>query len=455
MEHYGWMSLVPAICVILFALFTKRTLEALILGTLLSFIIVHGGGFFYPWMDTMFETLTDYDTMWAIMTCGLFGSLIALFRRSKGTLGFTNLMLKFATTAEKSLIATWILGIIIFVDDYLNILTLGAAMRDITDKHKVPREMLAYIIDSTGAPVCVILPFSTWAVFFAGVFASQPEVAALGVGEGMSLYTKIMPFIFYGWAAIIIVPLVALGIIPKLGPMKKAYQRTEETGKLYSDASDKFNAPELEEFKQGEGKLINFALPMIVLVALTVWTEDLLVGVLAAIAVCLILYLPTKLMTFNEFADDFMKGFCDLIPMLAIIFGALFLQRATSLVGLPAFVIETVKPYLSGEIYPAIAFLVVAGLSFITGSNWGVPAVTVPIIVPLGIALGANPFLVMSTVVSGGTFGSHACFYSDATVLTSSACGIENMDHALTQIPYGAIAAGLAFIAYAITGFIF
>ena len=130
------------------------------------------------------------------------------------------------------------------------------------------------------------------------------------------------------------------------------------------------------------------------------------------------------------------------------------MQQAANDIGLPSYIIETVTPYLNGTIFPAVAFIVVAILTFVTGSNWGIPAVCVPIIIPLGFSLGANPILVMAAVLSGGTLGSHACFYSDATVLTSTSCSIDNMDHALSQFPYAAMAAVISLVGFLVCGMI-
>ena len=452
--EYGVLSILPALIVIIFALLTKKTLEALLLGTLSTYIIMYGFGFGSKWSEAFFAAAGNPDNQWVLIVCGLFGSLIALLRKSKGTLGFAGKLERYCKTPKSTLITTWILGILIFVDEYLNIMTLGACMKNISDKKKVPRESLAYIIDSTGAPVCVLLPFSTWAIFYASVFGKEPAVAALNYGSDIATYLKVIPFTFYAWASVIIVPLFILGIIPKIGKMKDAYKRVETTGKVYGETSSKFNSDLLDEYANGEGKLIDFLLPMGVLIGMTIISGDLFISVIAALFVCLVLYVPRKKMTFDEFCDIYIRGFCDMVPTIAIVFMAFVMQQAANDIGLPNYVIETVAPYLNGDIFPAISFIVVALLTFITGSNWGIPAVCVPIILPLGASLGANLVLVMAAVLSGGALGSHACFYSDATVLTSSSCSIDNMDHALSQIPYALIASAVSLAGFLICGFI-
>lgn len=453
MDGYGILTIVPALIVIIFALVTKKTLEALFLGTVATYLIMYGSDFASYWADAFFKAAGSADNQWVLIVCGLFGSLIALIRKAKGTLGFSGKLEKICTTQKKTLLTTWILGILIFIDEYLNIMTLGACTKDISDKKKVPREALAYIIDSTGAPVCVLLPFSTWAVFYSSVFGKQEGIAALNFGSDIATYLRVIPYTFYAWASLIIVPLFILGVVPKLGKMKDAYKRVETTGEVFSNSSQKFNSNMVDEYSQGEGKLIDFLLPIGVLIGITLFGGDLFVAVIAAIIVCLFLYIPRKKMNFDEFCDIYIHGFCDMIPTIAIVFMAFVMQEAANDIGLPAYVIEVVKPYLNGALFPAVAFIVVAVLTFVTGSNWGIPAVCVPIIIPLGFALGANPILVMAAVLSGGTLGSHACFYSDATVLTSTSCSIDNMDHALSQFPYAAMAAIISLIGFIICGF--
>lgn len=451
MDNYGIITLLPPLFVIVFALFTRKTFESLILGAILGFVIAYKTAFFGPFMDAIYAVLMDGDTVWVILTCGLFGSLIALLEKSKGSFGFSKLMQKHADSPKKSLIASWILGIIIFVDDYLNVLTIGSSMRSVTDKNKVPREMLAYVIDSTGAPICVLIPFSTWVIFFSGVFADQAELAFLG--SGSEIYYHLLPYIFYGWTAAIVVPLVILGIIPTFGPMKKAYERVNSTGMVYSQESAKYNTSDAKDDTEN-GKLINFILPIIILILITFWQGDLLLGVIGGIITGVFLYLPTKAMSFDDFSNALLRGFADMIPMLAIIVAAFTIKLSMEEINLPNYIINAVLPYMKPAIFPALTFILVSMLSFITGSNWGIPAVTVPIIAPLAIAAGANPYLTLAAIISGGTFGSHACFYSDCTVLTSSAARIENLEHAFTQFPFALISAAIAVILYLIFGFV-
>ena len=461
MDNFGILTLLPPLVIIVFALVTKRTFEALLLGAVIGFFMTDTWNVIGATLDGFMSTCAE--NIWMILVFGLLGGFTFLLQRSKGALGFGKFIRKFAKSEKSTLILGWILGIIVFMDDYLNILTISASLRETCDKYKSPREMLAYVIDSTGAPVCVLIPLSTWAVFYAGVVGE--EAGMVSYGSGMDIYIQSLPFILYGWVAVIVVPLVIFRIIPMFGPMKKAYERVATTGRVYSEQSDKYNKgiTEFDKLMESEkmdddgkkGNIWFFLVPLAVVIFLCIYTGDLLTGLAFGIIVMLIMYLPTKALSFSEFCEGFASGFASMVPMMFITMGALTVQVSMDGIGLADFVIDAVLPFMNASLFPAITFLVVAGLSFITGSNWGIPALTIPILIQLALAGGANPLIAFGAIVSGGTFGSHACFYSDATVLTSQCCGIENMEHALTQIPFAAVAAGLTTIGFLICGFAF
>lgn len=453
---YGLLTLAPIVIVIALALITKRTLEPLILGTLCTYLIIDGAGFAQGWMDAFFRVATDRDHQWVFMVCALFGSLIALLGASHGTLGFSKWLSRLCRGPRSTLFITWVMGILIFVDDYLNIMTLSTCMKKQTDRNKVPREALSYVIDSTGAPVCAILPFSTWAVFFSGLFFAEQGVAQLGYGSAIETFYRVIPFAFYAIAAVVIVPLFGFGLLPKMGRMRTAYLRAGRTGQVYSPESRELNLEdEDDEAAPGaHGNILDFVVPIGVLIVLAIAGGELFLAVLAAIAVCFVMYIPRKKLSVTRFCDLAMHGFCNMIPTVAIIFFAFVMQEAMSDIGIAAYVINAVRPFMSAPLFPVITFAVVALLNFSTGSVWGIPAIVTPIILPLAFSIGANPLVVMGAIVSGATLGSHACFYSDATVLTSSCCRMQNMDHALSQLPYALCAAGLAAAGYLACGFL-
>ena len=247
------------------------------------------------------------------------------------------------------MLASFILGILIFVDDYLNVLTVGVCMKGLYDKKKVPRESLAFILDSTGAPVCVLLPFSTWAVFYANLFYNETLVNSQ-FSSGMSAYIHAIPYCFYPFIALFIVFLFCMGWFPKLGQMKKAYQRVAETGMVYSEASKKYNMA--EPVYTEDGNVWDFLIPIVLLVAVGIASGEILLGVLVAIVVCLILYVPRKLVSMEEFLNLMISGFGSMLSIFFMLVGAFSLANVCSGLGLTEYLIEIVKPFLSAGAFP-------------------------------------------------------------------------------------------------------
>ena len=455
--EYGALVLIPPIFIIVFALITRRSFLALLLGSILTYIIMYGLDSYGPIMDLVYGVLMDEDVIWTVLITGIFGSLIYLFQKSRGVEALSRVISKFATNARRSMIGAWLVGLIIFVGDMLNIMTVGVVMKKITDKYKVPREMLAYIMDSTAAPVAVLAPVSSWAAFFIAILMAQPEVNFTSDSEVYN-YLQIIPFLFYPMAAVIIVFLLSYGLLPKVGPMKKAFERAANTGKVYSDASKKYNLDEEEELPSEEQKIkpkvYNLLIPLGVLVFLAIYTGDILMGAIFAVITCALIYMGTRIMNLNTFASASLQGFVSMVPMMLIIVGAFMARDALMEIKLPEYVVANVAPLMDAALVPAITFLTVAILAFVTSSSWGIPAVVVPIMVPLAASLGAPMLPTLAAIVSGASFGSHACFYSDATVITSAIAKIENTEHAFSQFPYALLGAGVATIGFLIAGFV-
>lgn len=448
-----WLCLLPPIVIIVWAVITKKTFSALIIGVGLCYLLMDGTGFFAAGVDGMYSVLMDGDTVWVIALTIFIGVFIELVTNSGGVDALTQYILKVATTQRRTLLSTFVLGLCFFIGDVSNIGTVGAAMKKTSDRNKIPREALAYVLDSTAAPVCIMVPISSWGVFFAGIFMAEESLGFSG--SAISNYVHVIPFMFYSMAAILVVALFSAGVLPKFGAMKKAYQRVESGGHVYSERSAVLNEGDTEEELEGVAawKSLMFIIPLVILV---IWAIRgmFMEGAMIAIAICCIMYIPLKIMTFSDFCKHCMNGFKNMISPAIIIVGAFMVRDALVAMGLPEYISGAVEGILSPAIFPAIAFVVVAVLSFTTGSNWGVPAVMVPIVVPVAISIGCNPYMILAAIGCGGCFGSHACFYSDATVFTSAVCKIDNMDHALSQLPYCLLAAGLAAIAFLTAGFI-
>ncbi len=450
----GLIALIIIMFVVAGAVITKRCIEFLLLGSVAGCIVLYRGHFLGEWIGILQEVVGDPDNVWLWLVCGLFGSLIAVLQAAGGTGGFSRILSKFCKTQNRTMLASFILGLLIFVDDYLNVLTVGVCMKDLYDRRKLPRESLAFVLDSTGAPVCVLLPFSTWAVFFAGLFY-QHDLISSQFTSGMEAYIHAIPYCFYPFFALIIVFLFTIGRFPKLGAMKKAFVRVEQTGEVYSRESAKYNrggTMQGEEAMQN-GRLRDFLIPIVVLVGTAIVTGDLLLSVIVTLALCVIMYVPFRRMTMEVFTEHMIQGFGEMLTVFFMLVGAFSLAHVCGELHLTEYLIDLAKPFLTPALFPAVSFVLLAALAFVTGSNWGMSAVVIPILIPMCAAIGGNAVLTMAAIISGGAFGSHACFYTDATILSSSAAGIDNMEHAVSQLPYVMIAAGGAVVLYVVFGF--
>ena len=435
--------------IVIGAITTKKCEAFLIAGSMVGALVLWKQNFLSEWVSTLEGVISD--EAYVILICGLFGSLVALLTVSKGSFGFTKIVTKICNTERKTLFTTFLLGILIFVDDYLNVLSIGTAMKGSYDKKKVPREALAYLLDSTGAPVCVLIPFSSWAAYFGAIFLQQDCVKSLAGGSLMKTYLMAVPYCVYPIVALIIVFLFCMGWFPKLGGMKKAYDRVSTTGKTYSDVSRKYNIG--SEYGEEEGRSVwFFIIPLAILVGIAVVTGDLVIAAIIAILVCMVLYIGAKIMTFSEFWDTFVKGFADMLPIIILLISALTFQKIASEMEMTEFFVDLCKPIMSGAVFPMIAFIIVGLLAFMIANAWGVCTLVAPVLLPLGASVGADIVLVMAAILSGCAFGNHVCFYCDTTVLASNGAGIDNLEHAGSQLPYVLIGAAVSIVGFLILG---
>lgn len=444
---YGALSLIPVTVVIITAIITKRALEPLLLGSFVGFFILAKESFLFAYLDALYFELGNSATF--IITFGLFGIYIKLLEESNAINGFTQWGLKFANNKKRSGILTWVMGMVLFLDNYFSILGAGVSNRKIADKNKISREMFAFSVNMVACATCVLVPLSLWALFMSG------QIEKVGVLEisGMSAIAKSVPYMFFAWISIIMVLLYQFKIIPLFGPMKAAELRVEQTGKLlpYDDAAT------VDEDADGEGKstsVLNFIIPMVVLIAVTLVTSELIYGLIAGIAICYILYIAQRLIKPGAAFDLIGTGFQDMFIVTAIVISAFVLQQANDQLGLAPYVVDSVAPFINGAILPAIAFVLLLALGFITGSFWGMMAVCFPIMLPLAASLDANIFLTIGAVVGGAAAGSSTCFYGDSVTLTCGITGVKNIDYAKTALPLILPSILLSIIAYLIAGVI-
>ncbi len=453
MEDLGAVSLIPTFVVFVLAIITHRPIESLISGSIVGLIMIHGGQFIGGFAETSIRVMTDDDVAWVILVCGFMGSLIGILIRTGSISAFTEVMARFVKSQRSALMATWVLGIFMFVDDYLNSIAVGSAMRKLTDKYKVSREKLAYVVDSTAAPISVIIPFSTWGVFFAGLIVANgiaPE------GEGLNTYISAIPYMLYAWVAVLLVPLVIYGVIPSLGAMKTAETRAQTTGETVPpDAVHIEQANEtIQPLADVKPRISMFVVPMLILVLATMYFDkDFLIGIYITLGSTVIFIIAARIMSMHDTFDTVIDGFKTMIEPLGVVVAAFILKDVNDALGLAEYIVETMQPLLTPESLPAVIFASMGLVSFMTGSNWGVFVIILPIVTALTNNLGADMTLVIGATLSASTFGSHACFYSDATVLTAQASGCTAMQHALTQIPYALIAALITIVGFLVLGY--
>ncbi|WP_108447095.1 Na+/H+ antiporter NhaC family protein [Halomonas denitrificans] len=448
---FGWISLVPSLIVLVVAIATHRTLEALAIGAISGLILLQPEDFVGELADISLSVMMDETIAWLILVCGLMGGFIAMLEKSGCTLSFSHFMTRLVKTRRQSLLSTAALGVLIFIDDYLNALATSAAMKRLTDRFGVSREKLAYIVDSTAAPICILVPLSTWAVYFAELLETNGATES----AGMWLYIQSIPFMLYGWVAMGLVLLVAIGIMPDIGPMKAAEARAKGGQPIPDDAPDvALGEDDVPRTRPWVG-VINFLAPMAVLIGASAWFEiDLLKGVIVAIMFTILLYLIQRLATFATLMDAIMDGFRTMMLPLAIVAVGFVLREINDQLGMTAFMIDALTPHLTVALLPAIVFLSMAVVVFATGSSWGVFVISIPIVVPIAQSMGAPMPLVVGALLSASSFGSHACFFSDSSVLSSQGSGCQPMQHALTQFPYALIGAGVTALGFLALGFL-
>jgi len=454
-DELGAFSLIPAVFLIIYIFITRRILEALTLASLMGFLMVSQSledSVLDVFSESILNVMMSEDIAWLFIVCGLMGSIITLIERAGGAIAFGNWVAKTAKSRKPALIWTWVLGLILFVDDYLNSLTLGSCMAPVTDRFKVSREYLSYVVSSTAAPVCVLVPITTWSIFCSRLLEANgwaPE------GEGLYYFIKTIPFNYYGWAATFMVPLVILGIIPLFGPMRKAERRVAEGGALAPPGSEKIDIRGGVKMPIPDNpRILNFIIPMATLIGATIYFDlDMQIGVLVTVGYMFVAFLFQNLMTAEEFTDTVLQGIKNMILPLMLMVLAFLFAEVNDLIGFTAYVIDRASVVMSPATMPLVLFLVLCVTEFITGTNWGMYVIALPIVIPLSFAIDGNTTLAVAAVLSAGVLGSHVCFYSDCTILTSSATGCNNFDHAFTQMPLGLLAGLFAAVGFLIAGF--
>lgn len=457
MENYGFISLLPVICILIIAVTTKRTLFAMVCGLTVGAAILAGAneGFVNSWFNYVYASLSNESMQWIVLVVSMFGMLIVLFERSDAVKDFGLWAGRFIKTKKQALFGTFIMGVIIFLDDYLNNLAVGTTMKGITDRLGIPRTHLATVVNTVAAPVCILIPMSSWAAYFAMLMENEGVTVN---GTGMGAYLKALPFTFYAYLIVIVVLLQIIGVIPKIGQIKKDYARYEAIGDVFPEGTEREaleGETEISDEERAKAKPWNFLLPLVVMIVVTlVAGTEVLIGSTAGVLTAVVLYLVQKKMSFKDLLTCCYDGVINMGFVIILTVLAFAVQTVNIDLGLADYVISITEPVMKGAFLPAVVFIVCGIYAYATGCFWDLAAIILPIVVPLAQAVGVDPILASAAVFSGACFGSNTCLYGDGVIMCAQGCEIKSMDLMFATLPYALIAGGGSVILYLIAGFI-
>ncbi len=462
--EYGILSLAPAFVALALAFTTRDALFSLTIGVLIG-ILVTGQNLLMGFSGLLQNALGNADFIWIISIEVFIGMMIALFQKSGAIQAFGEVIEKRSLKSRGAQLIAWLLGIFIFFSDYFSPLYVGTVMRDITDKARVSREKLAYICDSTSAPVCTLIPFSSWGIYMAGLLVGIGVFVDKDIA--LSAVVKMVPYNFYGILSVAMVGLIAAGIVKDYGPMKKAEDRAMNEGKPLSDTARPLLGKELTQIKPNEGikpnLLLNFFMPALIIISVTLGTyivlgsAKTLEGFIAAVAYQFVVMLIQKMGTISELVETAVEGIKSVMTAMLILALAYCLNSISKELGTAQYIISASEAWMSPALLLALTFIICGIVSFFTGTSWGTYAIMTPICVPLAFTLtgGAATTLVFATigaVMGGGCFGDHCSPLSDTTILSSLAAGSDHIDHVKTQLPYTLTVAVISAAGYLVMG---
>jgi Na+/H+ antiporter NhaC len=481
MGDFGVLSLLPPLVAIILAIWTKRVLLALFAGVWIGGVMVAGGNPITGTTQTLDWIVGNAIDDWnakILLFDFLIGAGVGLIYKSGGAMAIARALTKTVRTSKAASLMGWLLGVLIFFDDYTNTIIVGNTMRPITDKTRVSREMLAYIDDSTAAPVAGLALVSTWIGFEVGLIGESFQDLGVTLGP-YAAWVSSVPYRFYSIFAIILVFLVAF-THRHYGPMLHAEYRARTEGKVLRDGAKPMMTTEIDLGLPKEGGNVwTFILPILTLVFVTlygmwvtggggeVYATDGLMGVLSnsdpalallwgsftMVVVAFFLVLLFKQMSLEEAETAIIQGMKQMIIANSILLLAWSIKSATDAVGTAPYVVDLAqRAGVSAGIVPLIIFLVAMFISFTTGTSWGTFSIMMPIAIPLAYhvsgEVGPVLFASIGAVFAGGIFGDHCSPISDTTIMSSMFSGSDHIDHVTTQIPYAVTAAGAGIILY-------
>ena len=469
-SSYGTLlALLPPVIAIVLALMTKEVYSSLFVGILAGSLIYSNWNLWdmvLNTFDVMISKICDSWNVGILIFLVLLGMMVSMINKAGGSAAYGRWAAKHIKSKSGAMISTCILGVLIFIDDYFNCLTVGSVMRPVTDKHKISREKLAYIIDATAAPVCIIAPISSWA---AAVSSVAPE------GEGLSLFISSIPYNLYALLTLFTVLFMA-----KIGLDYGKMKTCEKNAAMGIGYPEDENTQAAENTK---GTVLDLILPIVVLIVSCVLTMiytggffdpesgvymnfvdafagcdasmGLVLGSFFALAVTFVLYLPRKVITFKQFADSFVDGFRAMVSSILILIFAWTLSGVTNQLGAKVFVAEMVRGAAGSlaNFLPAIIFVIGCFLAFSTGTSWG----TFGVLLPIVCAVFPNGELMVISVaacLAGAVCGDHCSPISDTTIMASAGADCNHIAHVNTQLPYAMTVAAVTFVGYILAGFV-
>ena len=480
-----WALLPPVIAIVL-ALITKEVYSSLFVGILAGGLMYANfnlvGTLEHVTLDGFIGSLADSYNVGILVFLVLLGTLVCMMNLAGGSKAFGKWASEHIKSRVGAQICTIILGVLIFVDDYFNCLTVGSVMRPVNDAKRVSRAKLAYLIDATAAPVCIIAPISSWAAAVAG-FASESE----GV-NGFELFLRAIPYNYYALLTIIMMLVISLAKFD-YGPMKLHEMNARLNGDLFTSGSDDIAASDNSESGNSKGKVIDLILPVVVLIICCVVgmiysggffaaddadnyhniinafsNADASVGLALGSLVALIvdgLYfvLIRRVIKFKKCMECLPEGFKAMVPAILILTFAWTLKAMTDSLGAKIFIADIVNTSAGAfmNFLPAIIFLIAVGLSFATGTSWGTFGILIPIVLAaFGGNLTGNPITIIgiSACMAGAVCGDHCSPISDTTIMASAGAQCNHLNHVSTQLPYALTVAAVSFVSYIIAGFV-
>jgi tetracycline resistance efflux pump len=467
MTEPTWISVLPPLLAIGLAIVTRQVYLSLASGIWLGWTIMAGwnpvAGLGQA-IDETVRVLGDEGNAKVILFTLVIGALIATVEAAGGVRGFVDWVERknFVTSGRRAQVLTFIVGFVIFIESNITVLVAGAIGRPLFDRFRVSREKLAYIIDSTSAPICILIPLNAWGAYVLGLLGES------GVDQPLSVFIASIPLNFYAISAILVVLItVIFGV--NLGPMKKAERRTQG-GELLSAGAAPLLDPEVLSPPPNDRiapRARNMFLPiaaMVLMMPVALYitgggdlregngSTSVLWAVLTGLTVAWLLLLAQRAYTIDELTRTGLKGAGGLMSLALVLLLALALGSVARQLGTGVFIAQATGDLLPAAVFLPLVFIVGAGVAFSTGTSWGTFAIMIPIAVPAAQALGLPPAPFVAAALSGGVFGDHASPISDTTIIASMAAATDHIDHVRTQLPYALISGGIAIAAFAAAG---